>query len=540
MEKRTIVAIVLIFVIYWFSSQFLWKPAPVEQNLQTSDPYSETVKAAESKPFIPDHMLQPSELLLNHDIEVNDRIILENDKLILSFSNLGAVLNQVVIKDFFLSDKISPVELIPENQAILQTNFSHSSLPGINETPFNYERTQTDSSQTIIFYIANQETNAVFKKIFTVKNDYHVDFYVEGENLPTFDSYSISVNSGINITEDNKAALKDIKNSFKFIGQIDRESKNVPLSRLNKSDQTFSGKVNWAAVRSKYFVMSLIPENRIMTQSVNTQRVLETLGFELNVRYNTKLSNFSDLYSLYLGPVDYDKLKAYNNGMENIAELGAGWLRPLAKIFMFYIGFLYKFIPNYGIVIIIFAFTLKVILTPLTNKSLHSGKKLQKIQPYMREIQTKYKTDIKKQQEELRKLYKEHNVSPLGGCLPLLLQMPIFFALYPVLRSSIEFRQASFFAWLTDLSEPDPYWILPILMGVFMFFQQKMMQTNQDTSQMDEKQAAMAQSQKMMTYMMPPFMVFIFSSLPAGLVLYWTTFNVFSIIQQYYINKKHN
>jgi YidC/Oxa1 family membrane protein insertase len=186
----------------------------------------------------------------------------------------------------------------------------------------------------------------------------------------------------------------------------------------------------------------------------------------------------------------------------------------------------------------IFALILKVVLSPLTKKSLTSGRKMQKIQPLMREIQQKYKNDLKTQQIELQKLYKEHDVSPLGGCLPLLLQMPIFFALYPVLHASIEFRQASFVGWLNDLSAPDQYWILPIMMGIFVFIQQKMMQAKQDLSQMDEKQAAMVQSTKMMAYVMPPFLVFIFSGLPSGLVLYWTTFNIFSIIQQYYLNKK--
>jgi YidC/Oxa1 family membrane protein insertase len=226
--------------------------------------------------------------------------------------------------------------------------------------------------------------------------------------------------------------------------------------------------------------------------------------------------------------------------MEHIVDMSAVWLRPLALLFKWYITMLHKLVRNYGIVILLFSLTLKILLTPLTNKSLRSSKKLQELQPKMKEIQQKFKNDIKKQQEELKALYKEHNVSPLGGCLPLLFQMPIFFALYPVLRYSIEFRQAKFL-YLKDLSAPDPYIIIPILMGIFMFIQQRMMQPAQvDTSNMDEQQRAMQQSGKMMTYIMPPFMIFIFKSLPAGLVLYWTTFNVLSIVQQYYLNKKEN
>ncbi|MDY0196166.1 MAG: YidC/Oxa1 family membrane protein insertase, partial [Sulfurovaceae bacterium] len=139
------------------------------------------------------------------------------------------------------------------------------------------------------------------------------------------------------------------------------------------------------------------------------------------------------------------------------------------------------------------------------------------------------------------KLYKEHKINPLGGCLPLLLQMPIFFALYPVLRSSIDLRQAEFFGWITDLSEPDKFWVLPILMGISMFLQQKMTQVTpspEDLKKMDEKQQAQIQSQKMMMYIMPIFMFFIFKSLPSGLVLYWMVFNVFQIAQQLYKDYK--
>jgi YidC/Oxa1 family membrane protein insertase len=284
--------------------------------------------------------------------------------------------------------------------------------------------------------------------------------------------------------------------------------------------------------------MSLIPEKRITTSSVDVQSVGDTFGFTLNIRYNTTISSsFTEEYGLYLGPVNYHELKRYGNEMDKLAELG-GWLRPLATIFLLFIKFLYGLTGNLGVAIMIFALVLKIILTPLTNKSLNSSRKLQQIQPLMRNVQTQYKNDHKKMSEELRKLYAEHKVSPMGGCLPLLLQMPIFFALYPVLRSSIEFRQAHFMLWLTDLSVPDEYWILPITMGIFMFIQQKMMQQKVDTSQMDEKQAAMHQSTKMMMYIMPPFLVFIFSGLPSGLVLYWTTFNIFSIIQQYFLLKK--
>jgi len=529
LDKRTILAFALIFIIYWVSSQYIWKPKPVEP----------TILVEEVDVFVPETELESrvQERVRNLEEEeivaINEAIILENDKMAVSFTNRGALINQVILKEFYYDDKFTNINLIPENRELLQINFGNQVLWDVNNVSFNYELRENE-----LHFYKLDNSGIEISKIFRLLEDYVIDLSIIANNLPYINDYNISVLSGINITEKNKAAMKDIGNSFKFVAQIDREVKSISMSKLNRGEQSFNGMINWAAIRSKYFTISLVPENRIMTQSVRTQRIGDTLGFDLYVRYNNRITDMQDNYQIYIGPVDYDYLVLMGNGMEHITELGARWLRPLAKIFMIYIGFLHRFINNYGLVIILFALTLKIILTPLTNKGLRATKKMQLLQPLQREIQAKFKHDIKRQQQELQKLYKEHKVSPLGGCLPLLLQMPIFFALYPILRYSIDFRQAHFFGWLVDLSEPDPYWILPILMGIFMFIQQKMMQPKSDaTSVLDEKQAAMVQSQKMMMYIMPPFLVFIFSSLPAGLVLYWTTFNVFSIIQQYHLNK---
>ena len=542
MEKRTIIAFLLIFLVYWFSSQFLWRTTPVQTTEEVEERRQEQADSTpltRERPVFEEHAAQESQLFYVENMTVNDGITIRNDHIEVRFTNLGGLINQITLKDFYLYDKRTPVALIPDGQSIMQVNFPNHPLGEINEMVFEYELTESRDSQTVRFSLINPEANSIFRKIFTLREGYNLDFQIQAENIPSFESYSVSVNSGINITERSRAAEKDMRNSFKFVGQIDREVRDITLHRLSRGEQTFSGNVNWAAVRSKYFVMSLISPSPVRANSVRTQRISDTLGFDVTVSHANRQSMIHDNFELYLGPINIDILRAFNMGKENIAELSWRWLRPLSQLFMFYISFLYRHIPNYGVVIIIFAFTLKVLLSPLTKKSLTAGKKMQQIQPLMREIQTKYKNDPKKQQEELRKMYAEHKVNPLGGCLPILLQMPVFFALFPVLRSSIEFRQAHFVGWLTDLSEPDPYYILPILMGAFMFLQQKMMQTKQDTSNMDEKQLAMVQSQKMMMYLLPPFMVFIFSGFPSGLVLYWTTYNVFSIIMQYFLNKKN-
>jgi YidC/Oxa1 family membrane protein insertase len=198
------------------------------------------------------------------------------------------------------------------------------------------------------------------------------------------------------------------------------------------------------------------------------------------------------------------------------------------------------FIPNYGVVIIVFSIIIKIALHPLTRSSMVGMRKMQALTPMMNEIRAKYKDDPQKMNTQVMNLYKEYGVNPASGCLPLLLQMPILFALYSVFRSSIELRQANFVWWITDLSVPDSITKLPftiplfgmseisglaVLMGITMFVQQKMTVTDP--------------RQKAMVYMMPIMMTLIFNSLPSGLNLYYFVFNILSIGQQMLINRQH-
>ena len=185
---------------------------------------------------------------------------------------------------------------------------------------------------------------------------------------------------------------------------------------------------------------------------------------------------------------------------------------------------LYKVFPNYGVVIIIFSILVKVVVYPLTHKSYTASAEMQKLQPKIAALRERHKDDPQKLNRATMRLYKEHGVSPLGGCLPMLVQMPVFIALYRTLSSMIELRQAEFVWWLTDLSRPDPLKVLPILMGLTSFIQQKMMMK-------DPKQKAMV-------YIMPVFMTFIFLRFASGLVLYWTMFNVLSAVQQFVTERR--
>ncbi|MBC8278135.1 MAG: membrane protein insertase YidC, partial [FCB group bacterium] len=211
---------------------------------------------------------------------------------------------------------------------------------------------------------------------------------------------------------------------------------------------------------------------------------------------------------------------------------GVSIIKPFSKFILWSFKLLHTIIPNYGVVIVVFSILIKIVLWPLTHKSYVSMKKMSNLQPYMKEIKEKYKGDPQKMQKETAKLYKEHNVNPMGGCLPMILQMPLLYGLFIVFRSTIELRGAPFMWWIKDLSLPDtiielgftiPMYgnqisVLPLVMGVSTFFQSKQTMTDPN--------------QKMMLYFMPIFLTLLFNNFPSGLTLYYTLFNLLSVVQQ--------
>ena len=219
-------------------------------------------------------------------------------------------------------------------------------------------------------------------------------------------------------------------------------------------------------------------------------------------------------------------------------NFGWAFIRPISKAVHWFLLFLHNYIPNYGFVLLVFSVFIKILVYPLTKKSYVSTKKMQAIQPLLNELREKHKNDQRKFAQAQMALFKEHGVNPLSGCVPILLQMPLLFALFTVFRSSIELRGAPFMLWISDLSRPDAVFdlginiplygshvaILPLLMGITMFIQMKMTPTPQSAGQ-----------QKFMLYFMNGFFVLIFNQFPSGLVLYYTLFNVLTILQQKYL-----
>ena len=303
-----------------------------------------------------------------------------------------------------------------------------------------------------------------------------------------------------------------------------RESFDADDKEVEKS--TLDGETEWIVIKNKYFLNALMVRDGFM----GTGAYLEGRAYDypnegkreiyeagLKVKYRGEASETSR-FTIFIGPLDYDILSAQYKGMEQVLSLGWEFVvRPFSEyLVMPLFSFLHSFIPNYGVVIIIFSILIKLLLYPLTKSSMRSMQKMQKLQPLMTEIREKYKDDQQKQNVETMKLYKDYGVNPAGGCLPMLLQMPILFALFSIFRSTIELRHQPFVSWMSDLSAPDILVTLPfkipllgmsfisglaLMMAVTMFVQQKM--TIKDPRQ------------KSMVYMMPVMFWILFNSFPS-------------------------
>ena len=376
------------------------------------------------------------------------------------------------------------------------------------------------------------------EKIFKFKPDsYIIDMDVVVTN-GTNQKLTANLYAGISQLQPKK------KDRYGFSGPsalIDEKLKEVEVGDIEKQDK-YSGKIRWIAVQNRYFLSALasaVNSDSIMKLSHNEANVLNS---ELIAPEKSLLpgQTFASQYQLYFGPKRMDVLKQYGIELERVIHFGM--FDFIAKPCLWFMNWVYGFIPNYGIAIILLTLLTKILLWPLGNKSYKSMNEMRRMQPLMTEIREKHKNDKKKMNEEMMNLYRVYKVNPLGGCLPMLVQLPVFFALYRMLYEAIELRHAPFFGWINDLSAPDrlfnfhitiplmepPYGIpvLTLIMGATMFLQQKMTPTPGDPTQA-----------KMMTFM-PLIFTVIFVNFSSGLVLYWLVNNVVSIAQQYYIYKK--
>jgi YidC/Oxa1 family membrane protein insertase len=463
-------------------------------------------------------------------------------------SEKGAGFSSIVLKNYreTIQDDSPLKELLPQENSI-QTGligFVGKSLPGLDSAFFSSN-----------LNAGNVEVKDVAREItFTWKSDRGV--VVEKTYMFSPDTYMIGLDvvvkngSGQAIQDKLFVALNSTtpndQRMYGFEGPstlIDKKLEEVDVEDI--ADQnTYSGNLKWVALQDRYFMMSVIPEQ---VGEASMQLYLKGQEF-IEARYVLPDgaigpgTQHTYQYSLFFGPKSMQILNEVGHSLNKALDFGM--FDILAKPCVWLMNKLYSVIPNYGIAIIFLTILIKAILWPLGSKSYKSMSEMKKIQPLMKEIREKHKNDKKKMNEEVMSLYRTYKINPLGGCLPMVVQLPVFFALYRMLYQAIELRHAPFFLWIDDLSAPDrlfrfnvdsipfmepPYGIpvLTIIMGATMLLQQKMSPPMGDPTQA-----------KMMMFM-PLIFTVIFINFSAGLVLYWLVNNVLSISQQYYIQKKY-
>ena len=337
-----------------------------------------------------------------------------------------------------------------------------------------------------------------------------VSFAIEGVT----ESYDIGLGTNFGIVEWGDGFIGLIGSASQVDNKIEKETPETGLER--------KGAVQWVALQDKYFLSVLIPKAATAALAKTEDPKIVSAG----VRIAGSGGASSVALQLYAGPKEYDTLRSMNVGLEDMIDFGwfifGSWtvVKSVAKPIFYVLRFLHEYINNYGACIVLLTVGIKLLFVPLQYKSYKSMKMMRLIQPKIKEVQEKYKGDRDRLNKELMKLYREQKVNPLGGFLPMFLQMPVFVALFNVLYMTIDLRQAPFMLWVTDLSLQDPFYVLPVLMGVTMFIQQKITPTTMDPAQA-----------KMML-ILPIGLTFLFVNFPAGLVLYWLTNNVLTITQQ--------
>ena len=461
-------------------------------------------------------------------------------------SESGAVFESYILKEFtetVASD--SPLkQLLAADGSIrsMELGFAGKSIAGLENAVFGTEPqiaelNVTDSPQTLKLSWQSAKGITIEKAFQFVPDSYVVGLVVTVKNQS-----SITIQDRLTLAL-RGAAPKDTR-MYGFEGPSALVDDNLIETEMDEIEEnpTQSGNIKWLALQDRYFMSSLMPENsEEASLKLNLQpgKIIQAqfLQAEKVIRPGTE---YDFKFDIFFGPKSMRVLNSIGNQLSRALDFG--WWTFLAKPCLWLMNAIYDFIPNYGIAIIILTLLVKIFLWPLGAKSYKSMSEMKKIQPLMKEIREKYKDDKKKMNEEVMALYRTYKINPLGGCLPMVFQIPVFFALYRMLYQAIELRHAPFLLWINDLSAPDrlfnfgfsipfmepPYGIpvLTLVMGASMILQQKMSPPMGDP----------AQAKMMM--LMPVVFTVIFINFSSGLVLYWLVNNIFSIAQQYYTQKK--
>lgn len=551
-QFRMLLAVVLCVAVFAIWSFFFSPPPPKPVQDQASVSQEATTKTEElpkqdvtaQKTDIPPPTAQTVQDRPSKNYSVDTPFFTAN------FSDKGAALTHFVLKSYKETNAPdSPLkEMVSKEVAlgILQASTLGKTVKGMDEALYDTQNTQpaitvSDKEAVLSFFWISSEGMKI-DKVFTFYPDKPYFKYV----------IAVTNSSGVTFKDSIVLSMADKYGAKKQMGfegpaaYVGRSLETVDTEKLKDKDADISGKITWAASLDRYFMKAIIPDAQQQNGKFHSKlNADKTVGIEFTSDEKTikpgEKAEF--VYDVYIGSKRLETLKSIGKNLDSAVDFG--WFDIIAKFCLLIMNLIHKFIPNYGIAIILLTILIKAILWPLGSKSYKAMGDMKKLQPEINKIRDKFAHDKTRMNQEIMALYKTYKVNPMSGCLPLLAQMPIFIALYRMLYESVELRHAPFFGWITDLSAPDrlfhfaiKVWglepptgipVLTIAMGLTMFLQQKM----SPPAGTDPVQA------KMFLYFMPVMMTLIFVNFPAGLVLYWLVNNIFSITQQYFTQKSN-
>ena len=555
MEQSRLLLAIVISLLIFLAWQFFFAPTPPQQPAQKADTPAETPQQPDQakeqvKPYTPES--KPADLAARPagkpaEAAVGRTITVETPLYEAKISESGGVIYSFLLKNYrerVQEDSELKQVLINESAlGIGHLGYIGKSVAGLESAVFSSDVvddrvTVYDASQSLTFTWRSPE-GMVFEKTFI----FNLDSYVIDLQVTVKNGSGRSIQDRLFVSINGRAPTD--KRMYTFEGPsalINDELKQVKIKKI-KDQNTFDGKIKWLAIQSRYFMSGLIP---VQVEEARLHLALESDRYVAAQYQQPEKSippgnQYDYKYQLYIGPKRISYLRMVGNDLERLIDFG--WFDFLARPFLWLLNLFYSFIPNYGVAIIILTILVKIVLWPLGQKSYKSMSEMKKLQPLMKEIREKYKDDKQRINQEVMGLYKTYKINPLGGCLPMVVQLPVFFALYRMLYQAIELRHAPFLLWINDLSAPDrlfnfgfsipfmepPYGIpvLTVIMGASMLLQQKMSPPMGDATQA-----------KMMMFM-PIIFTVIFINFSSGLVLYWLVNNILSIAQQYYTQKKY-
>ncbi|PLX97700.1 MAG: protein translocase component YidC [Desulfuromonas sp.] len=530
-NKNTFIAIGLMLLV-WVVFTVVFPPTQepsVEQPPADEATRTEVVASSSSSPaqdvasiptIIPVVSTEEKELLIKTDLYSA------------VLTNIGARVKLLELNDYHVendpdSDLVRIIDVSMPHQASLR-------LAGVNglllspEAPYSLpeekEIVLSSDQEKSITLSTRTSDGLLIEKVMTFRgNSYAVDVVIRVSNPGQVATRGGLEFSLVQVFDDSAKPDR-----LSFVGGaalVNDEVQTASLDDLAEESVSYGKATVWTAYEDKYFMSALVPlENalekvRIQRQDERVENIISLPGTSLSPGSST-----THTFMAYFGPRDMKVLEQVNHQLSKAIDFG--FFSIISDPLLWFLNFINTYVHNYGIAIILLTVLIKTLFWPLTHKSYASMKAMQKLQPEIAKIRERFKNDRTRQGQETMEMYKKHRVNPMSGCLPMLIQIPVFFALYRVLYEAIELRHADFAFWLTDLSAKDPYYITPVVMGVTMFIQQRMTPSTMDPTQ-----------QKIFLAM-PVVFTALFLNFPSGLVIYWLINNLLTIAQQYYIHKK--